>query len=53
MASCFACAAVVSLCVEHRFFVAVFIIHIVKDANITQVQSILNNAVGGSPLFVP
>ena len=38
------------LCVEHRFFVAVFIIHIVKDTDITQVQSILNNAVGGSPL---
>ena len=31
--------------VEHRFFVAVFIVHIVKDTDITQVQSILNNAV--------
>ena len=38
------------LCIEHRFFVALFIIHIVKDTNITQVQSILNNAVGRSPL---
>ena len=38
------------LCVEHRFFVAVFIIHIVKDTDVSQVQSVLNNAVGGSPL---
>ena len=38
------------LCVEHRFLVAVFVVHIVKDTNITQVKSILNDAVGGSPL---
>ena len=25
------------LCIEHRFFIAVFIIHIIKDTGVTQV----------------
>ena len=38
------------LMVEYCLFVTVFVIHIVKDTHITQVQRVLNNTIGGSPL---
>ena len=36
------------LMIEHRFFVSVFIIHIIKNTGIFQIQRVLNNTVGGS-----
>ena len=38
------------LVVEYCLFVAVFVVNIVKDTHITQIQRVLDNTIGGSPL---
>ena len=38
------------LMVKYRFSVAVFVQNIVKDTHITQIQRVLDNTIGGSPL---
>ena len=38
------------LVVKYCLFIAVFVIHIVKDTHIPQIQRVLDNTIGGSPL---
>ena len=38
------------LMVQHRFFIVVFVINIVKDAGVTEIQGVLHDAVCACPL---